>query len=55
MTGLWQWVWLVLTIAVVAWYSTITVYVAVRGALDIRGMLQRLRQGNESRDEMRQE
>ena len=34
--------WWVLTIAAVVWYSTITVYVAVRGAFDIRNMLQRL-------------
>jgi SSS family solute:Na+ symporter len=39
------WVWLMA--AVVLWYSTITVYVAFRGAFDIRGMLQRLRQGEE--------
>lgn len=30
--------------AVLVWYSTVTVYVAVRGFSDIRGMLQRLAQ-----------
>lgn len=34
--------WLVLVLACLAWYSTVTVYVAVRGAVDIRGMLARL-------------
>ena len=34
--------WLLLTSAVVVWYSTITVYVAVKGARDIRAMLKRL-------------
>jgi hypothetical protein len=34
--------WWILTIAAVVWYSTITVYVAFRGALDIRQMLKRL-------------
>ncbi|MCY3022193.1 MAG: hypothetical protein NTW87_24540 [Planctomycetota bacterium] len=35
--------WLVLVIACVVWYSTITVYVAVKGAMDISGMLARLK------------
>jgi len=35
--------WGLLTIAVLAWYSTITVYVAIRGALDIKEMLRRLK------------
>jgi hypothetical protein len=37
-----HWFWLLLTAACLAWYSTITVYVAVRGAMDIRQMLERL-------------
>lgn len=28
--------------AVIAWYSTVTVYVAIRGFKDIKGMLLRL-------------
>jgi hypothetical protein len=34
--------WFLLMIACVVWYSTITIYVAVRGAFDIRHMLDRL-------------
>ncbi len=34
--------WGILTLAVLVWYSTITVYVAIRGSLDIREMLRRL-------------
>jgi hypothetical protein len=34
--------WLSLTIACVVWYSTITVYVAIRGAADISRMLKHL-------------
>ncbi len=37
-----HWFWWLLTAAVLLWYSTITVYVAVRGALDIKHMLARL-------------
>ncbi len=34
--------WGLLTITVLVWYSTITIYVAIRGAMDIRHMLRRL-------------
>lgn len=34
--------WLVLVIACLVWYSVVTVYVAIRGVFDIRGMLGRL-------------
>lgn len=34
--------WLLLTAACVIWYSTVTVYVAIKGAFDIKGMLERL-------------
>jgi hypothetical protein len=37
-----HWFWLGMTAAVVIWYSTITVYVAWKGAKDIKGMLARL-------------
>lgn len=37
-----RWFWWLLTMACLVWYSTITVYVAIKGARDIRGMLQRL-------------
>ncbi len=35
--------WGILTIAVLVWYCTVTILVAVRGALDIREMLRRLK------------
>ena len=34
--------WLILTIACVAWYTIVTVYVAVKGVGDIRQMLRNL-------------
>lgn len=34
--------WWLMTAAVVVWYSTVTIYVSIRGVQDIRGMLQRL-------------
>ncbi len=37
-----HWFWAALTIACVVWYSTITVYVAIKGAFDIKHMLARL-------------
>jgi hypothetical protein len=43
-----HWFWGGLTIACVVWYSTITIYVAVKGAIDIKQMLARL--GNAAKD-----
>lgn len=37
-----HWFWHLLALAVVAWYSTITIWVAIKGALDIREMVRRL-------------
>jgi hypothetical protein len=34
--------WWLLTMACVIWYLTITVYVAIKGATDIKEMLKRL-------------
>lgn len=34
--------WWLLTMACVVWYSTVTIYVTIRGATDIRGMIRRL-------------
>jgi hypothetical protein len=34
-----HWFWLSATVLVVVWYSSITIYVAVRGAVDIKHML----------------
>ena len=35
--------WLCLTIAALAWYSIITIYVSIKGVSDIKGMLRRLK------------
>jgi len=37
-----HWFWSAITAACVVWYSTITVYVAIRGCFDIQHMLARL-------------
>jgi hypothetical protein len=37
-----HWFWWLLTMACVVWYSTITIYVAIKGAADIKNMLARL-------------
>ncbi len=42
-----HWFWYLMTAACVIWYSTITIYVAVKGWDDIRGMLRRLAAPNE--------
>jgi len=42
-----QYFWLIMTVAVMAWYSTITIYVAIRGAFDVRHMLERLGEGRD--------
>jgi hypothetical protein len=34
--------WFLLTAACLVWYATVTVYVAFKGAGDIKGMLRRL-------------
>lgn len=38
-----EWFWWLLVMACIVWYSTVTVYITVRGMSDIRGMLDRLR------------
>ena len=37
-----HWFWWLLTAAVVVWYTTITLYVSVRGAIDVKHMLREL-------------
>jgi hypothetical protein len=37
--------------ACLVWYSTVTVYVAIRGAFDIKGMLERLSQVHDDPNE----
>jgi len=38
--------WLILTIAVFIWYSLVVVFVAVRGASDLRKMLRSIGRGD---------
>lgn len=40
--------WKILTAACLLWYATITVYVALRGARDIREMLRNLKKNRSS-------
>lgn len=37
-----HWFWFGITVAVMVWYSTITIYVSIKGISDIRNMLKRL-------------
>jgi hypothetical protein len=37
-----HWFWGAITIACLAWYSTVTIYIAIKGVGDIRSMLRRL-------------
>jgi hypothetical protein len=48
-----HWAWWLLTMACIAWYSSVTVYVSVKGALDIKGMLRRLSEKQEDPPEDR--
>jgi hypothetical protein len=41
------WFWEAVIVGCVLWYSVATVYIAVRGAADIRGMLAHLRRNGE--------
>ena len=43
--------WWLLTVACLVWYSTITVYVSVRGVADIKHMLNRLGRLRDERDQ----
>ncbi len=43
--------WAALVLAVLAWYSSVTVYVAIRGAVDIKHMLRSLAEKQRSADE----
>jgi len=45
-----HWFWWLVTLAVVVWYSTVTIYVALKGTLDIRQMLRRLKEGEKQGD-----
>ena len=37
-----HWFWWFMTMACVVWYSTVTIYVTIKGAADIKQMLARL-------------
>jgi hypothetical protein len=39
--------WWLLTATAMVWYSTITIYVSIRGAFDIKHMLRRLAENQE--------
>lgn len=43
--------WLLLTIAAVAWYSLVTIYVSLKGVTDIKEMLGNLKRQQEERAE----
>lgn len=43
--------WLILTVAAIVWYSIVTVYVAIKGAGDIREMLASLSENSNGNDE----
>ncbi len=42
-----HWFWGAVTLMCLTWYSTITVYVAIKGARDIQNMLRRLSDSRE--------
>ena len=44
--------WFYMTVAVMVWYSTITIYVAIKGAVDIKSMLKRIGKQGEEDSEM---
>jgi hypothetical protein len=46
-----HWFWFLLTLAVIVWYSIVTIYVAIKGALDIPQMLRRLKEQHGKPDE----
>jgi hypothetical protein len=41
--------WGLLTLAVLGWYSTITIYIGIRGLVDIKHMLHNLKQRQDDR------
>ena len=45
-----HWFWGLLMIACIVWYSTVTIYVAVKGVSDIKQMLARLSAINEAEE-----
>ena len=47
-----HWFWWALSMACVIWYSTITIYVAIKGAADIKQMLARLGKTKEDAEKL---
>jgi hypothetical protein len=45
-----HWFWFVIVAIVVLWYSSVTIYVSIRGFLDIKQMLRKLAE-NRRREE----
>lgn len=43
MNSIASWFWLLMVVAVMVWYSTVVIYVAIRGGMDIKHMLARLK------------
>jgi hypothetical protein len=43
-----HWFWGAITVVCLAWYSTVTIYVAIKGVGDIRSMLRRLSGPNDA-------
>jgi hypothetical protein len=43
-----HWFWGATTVVCLVWYSTVTIYVAIKGAADIRKMLLRLSEDKRS-------
>ncbi len=37
-----HWFWWIVMVAVLIWYATVTIFVAIRGLVDIKQMLRRL-------------
>ncbi len=46
--------WLILTLAALLWYSSVTIYVSYKGAADIREMLARLKQRRPTSDDVKE-
>jgi hypothetical protein len=46
-----HWFWGTITLICLIWYSTVTIYVAIKGAADIRNMLRKLSDGEPSPQE----
>ncbi len=47
---IYRWIWGLLTIAALGWYSTVTIYIAFHGVTDIKQMLKSLGSGTFNAD-----